>query len=411
MRCIIVLEYSDTLLTYYSFCMKNNILLLLTIFFLATSCSNKTKAPEQVLSAQHVWDLNLSKATPVRKLSEVCDSISWIKLETRDDVIVGNVNKLLINSSRIILSSNNNLFIFDSDGKFLSKIDKRGRARDEYLELDDFCVMPNGNILITDAQSQKIILYRIDGTHLNTLTLDFFPESIEALNESVVVVKCSGNYGKRVKVIDTKSGIILKEYFDYEEIFSEPVSQALSKYENEVYYKKPFYNEYYSINHELGLTKKYSFNFYEYNFNKNDLKSINFFGANSLYDSKGNVNVIRFFDLPDIYILEFECRRISEDSQFMLFSSKESSLQYILDSKNYEDDMLFYDYVILPQLRTIHNNKMAGVIYPAAWKEMINDVDAIRISTKQYEKIKETVDKIDGFQNPIIAFYHISLTK
>lgn len=56
------------------------------------------------------------------------------------------------------------IMIFDNKGKYLSKINRKGRAHNEYLSLDEVRFdEKNGQIIIYDAELEKFLYYTLDG--------------------------------------------------------------------------------------------------------------------------------------------------------------------------------------------------------------------------------------------------------
>src|SRR5690606_3193498 len=75
------------------------------------------------------------------------------------------VTKILYRDKKFFVLDKNvsvQLFVFDSAGKFIYKINNHGRGFGEYLSLDDFDIDESGNIYIHDLQSRKIIIYNRD---------------------------------------------------------------------------------------------------------------------------------------------------------------------------------------------------------------------------------------------------------
>jgi hypothetical protein len=72
--------------------------------------------------------------------------------------------KIYINDSDL-----HRLLVFNDEGKFISKLEKRGQGPQEYYELRDFQVAPNGDIHILSAR--KIHVYDSSGTHKKDINL------------------------------------------------------------------------------------------------------------------------------------------------------------------------------------------------------------------------------------------------
>ncbi len=85
----------------------------------------------------------------VVNLSSVADSISYIPLETKNSSLLNNPLSYCYENGKIYILNKYGLMIFDSNGKFIRKIDRKGRGPQEYLQIKRFEVSPEtGNILI-----------------------------------------------------------------------------------------------------------------------------------------------------------------------------------------------------------------------------------------------------------------------
>lgn len=89
----------------------------------------------------------------------------FVPLETTDDCMIGTINKLQIIHDRIYVMDRKQraVFAFDKNGKALFSIQKRGRAGNEYIEMSDFEVGPDGSVFIYDELAGKINAYDESG--------------------------------------------------------------------------------------------------------------------------------------------------------------------------------------------------------------------------------------------------------
>lgn len=99
--------------------------------------------------------INVEKA--VRKftmgnLGDYFGSIDYIRLETTDSSLLGNITGLCCERGLIFISDDNNVCrIFDREGKYIRSINRIGRGPEEYLTIRDMHVSPEtGNIFLMD---------------------------------------------------------------------------------------------------------------------------------------------------------------------------------------------------------------------------------------------------------------------
>lgn len=104
--------------------------------------------------------------------------IDTIRLETSDESIMSDILNMHIMDNRFYILTNNfsSVYIFDSVGKFISKINDKGDGPNEYIKISSFEVDKiNKNIIISDSFSRRIFIYDQDGNQIKTIQLDFQP--------------------------------------------------------------------------------------------------------------------------------------------------------------------------------------------------------------------------------------------
>ncbi len=110
-------------------------------------------------------------------LSDIADSIWYLRLEETEESTIGNIDKLIFYDDMIVVSDNEvseSVFVFGSDGRHQATISRRGRGPGEYMRIEDVEVdRDRGVILIYDRSGGKIVEYDFNGTHLASYNIDF----------------------------------------------------------------------------------------------------------------------------------------------------------------------------------------------------------------------------------------------
>lgn len=184
--------------------MKSCILLasvIITIFFMGCK---KQHGPDNVIT--HID----GKLREVKCLSLIFKLPRIIQLETINESLIGrNINKIKKKNGEYFISfDNKSLVIFDQQGKFLRRIQKKGRAPGEYISLVDFDVLPSGNIVILDVK--KLILYSNTGEFLKAIPLDIFCYNLKAVDEEHFLIRASGEK-YILYLIDSKGYVVEKQ--------------------------------------------------------------------------------------------------------------------------------------------------------------------------------------------------------
>ena len=141
-----------------------HILIYFMIFCFMQSCNNSRKHHYSLNDIPDIINISTVKTLPVKT-----SHIKYIPLETSNECLIGYVNKIMIRNNLIYVADFNQakaLFIFDIDGKFIFKIDRKGRGPGEYISFHDFDVQSNGNIYMYDNHGWKFLLFNSTGEYL-----------------------------------------------------------------------------------------------------------------------------------------------------------------------------------------------------------------------------------------------------
>ena len=152
--------------------MKPIKLLIILFVLLSAGCSREVvKMAESAFI--HNPDSVIISVQPEKdpvELSSLIDSVRYVILELTDESIVGNIDKLVIFEDRIYILDKltSSVFIFDMDGKYLSKISKIGNGPGEYSRLHFFDIEPESRqIVLTDLTTYWNMRYDLDGNFIS----------------------------------------------------------------------------------------------------------------------------------------------------------------------------------------------------------------------------------------------------
>ena len=107
----------------------------------------------------------------VGKLSDYLQDIRYIKLETNDSSLLGDISDIYYECGFLYISDANDCCkIFDDNGKFIRSIKRVGRGPEEYCEIRNISVNPsNGNLLILTTTGE-IVEYKITGEFVRRIS-------------------------------------------------------------------------------------------------------------------------------------------------------------------------------------------------------------------------------------------------
>lgn len=151
--------------------MKSLVLVFLGLIISCNNFETKIKNDDQII-------VDLSKDVNTLELSKIFNEMVVVPLESKDICLLANPTKIIERNNKFfILDFQRGLFLFDSKGKFLNQIGNQGKGPGEYLEIRDFIINKEGNILILDFK--KILMYNINGDYIKTyLEFDFLKENM-----------------------------------------------------------------------------------------------------------------------------------------------------------------------------------------------------------------------------------------
>lgn len=136
-------------------------------FLLLTGCTVTQNKPIQPLIVD-VW--SGMKNEKELFLSDIADSISYVKLETRPECLLA-FGHPLIRHNRIFYSTGrpSRFYVFDINGTFLYQIDHQGKGPGEYLGIGTWTLNESGSrIAFTDGPGEHTYLFSAAGEYINS---------------------------------------------------------------------------------------------------------------------------------------------------------------------------------------------------------------------------------------------------
>ena len=138
---------------------------LFTLLALLCFSSCQSNEPSGTPVQNVVLDLDLDQKL---FLSEIADSIEIIPLEQTDESDIRLVWRLVTYKNRYyfyngIGTEETNLLVFDSQGNFIYRLDKRGQGPGEYLQLNDIAIDRKKEELLLLTARHGVYRYDLDG--------------------------------------------------------------------------------------------------------------------------------------------------------------------------------------------------------------------------------------------------------
>lgn len=251
----------------------------LIIVCLLLACCRQT--PNNAVSNEEAYDDPSAKRlivdhiedNTVLKFSDVYDSVSFIRLETSVNSLIGNISKIIaLEDKYIILDmiSAKMVFAFDKTGKFLNRIGKSGKGPEEYdVPCDIAYDKYKDELLVWDHNRKTIKRYTLDGTFVKDIRIDWWVSSISVIAENQYLLYLNNIFQRGGKPNDHNMIIvdehkkILSRMLPYDENTKElspPSKEAITAYRDQILFSPYYSNNIYKIENNK-ISTKYSWDF------------------------------------------------------------------------------------------------------------------------------------------------------
>lgn len=223
---------------------------ILILIVLVPSCrKGRQKA---ATNAEIVAKVEVSESDKGFDVCQMADFEKVIPLETVGDALVGEIDKLEMDDSHIVILDKRmrTVWLFGIDGKFIRKIGRLGNGPKEYVSLDDMCFdKENGTVWIWDRVKQVMLEYDLAGDFLKEVATGFSSNVFAKTNEGFWL------YYSYLKNPDNNSLILVNEEMDHlvkgffatKETFPVSLSSGFTSWAGKEYFYFPLSNVLYSL--------------------------------------------------------------------------------------------------------------------------------------------------------------------
>ena len=115
------------------------------------------------------------------ELSDIVNNITYVKLETRDECMLGNISYVKYDDGHYFVQDEYGIYSFDENGNFISQIGRKGRASNEYINITTFFLdRYNNRVGIVCNATNKLMYFDYEGCFIETIMLDPDKSNIES---------------------------------------------------------------------------------------------------------------------------------------------------------------------------------------------------------------------------------------
>ncbi|WP_291527976.1 6-bladed beta-propeller [Bacteroides sp. UBA939] len=228
--------------------------IIVVFALIISSCSS---SQGRIEPSDNVIGIDVSKSEEL-DFKEYFDTVKFVALETSKDVLVGEITKMYLTSDYIIVfdQKSMDIFLFDSDGKFIRRIGKKGGGPDEYLFINDIQFEKEGMLIyVHERFRNSIYTYDLYGNLLDktqTSLIQF--NSFFKTKEGFWVYSCFSNENPKhynLTLLSSDLQSIEKQYFSQKEFVN---VTFLSTFVNDEYGRLFFYYPSSNIIYEISGT-------------------------------------------------------------------------------------------------------------------------------------------------------------
>jgi hypothetical protein len=210
---------------------KYMIILSTAVLFFNSSCSSDKHPIDNKLS--YIYLDSLSERNII---SDNINNCRFVKLETTDECLIKWIDRIEFDNNKIFIKdTNDKIFVFDDEGKFLNTIGKIGQGPDEQLNVFGFYLNKKLSIVnVVDIYKSTVFKYSYSGKLLDKKKFDGSllknTSSITAIDDRYLMLILDNdneslfNYG----VLDSKNKK-RKDYIPYMATGNQSVGFGISK--------------------------------------------------------------------------------------------------------------------------------------------------------------------------------------
>jgi len=232
-----------------------SVIFLLFLIALLFSCGSGSDKEEQVYVR---IPIEYRKASSI-KLSEFVESIDVVPLETTEDNLIGEVGRIVFIDNKYYIKSTNGrqnakIFVFNTGGNFLFKIDHRGVGPGEYIEMKDFQILQDSLLMTASNSDYKTNLYDLKGNFIKQLDFRYNIKEIQPLCDGKVVLYHSNlrELNMNAQTLLGTTCNVLSHFFKVDKVAEAKLTcqinaNAFSVCDEKVYFNYPFCDTIYQI--------------------------------------------------------------------------------------------------------------------------------------------------------------------
>jgi hypothetical protein len=312
-----------------------NLIKVLFVLLIITNCSKNERIKDTnvvTIEVPEDYSQNLLE-------DSLIENLRIIPLETNNQCLISNIEQMFLYKNKYYIHdySSMTLFVFDSTGKFLFKINAVGNGPGEYAELTDVKIDKNGEILI--LYYMQILRYDNNGKYLNTVNFSHLRNEKNGFFPFQFVPAMDGGFYFWTGTVTQGRSCNFDHYALYRVNDNATLISKEIKMERANY---GYWNRFYRISSNCYYMQSIEGNDTIYSISTNGVIPTFFidFGENSMpkdYLPKGYGHDVgkKYFDIANSTNYCSEIHDIAENKNYLWFSFRSGKINYsVLYSKH-----------------------------------------------------------------------------
>jgi len=184
--------------------------MILTISLIIMSCQNTIVTIDNQIITLDIKELPDTTSVTLSDLGFV--DIQYIPLETNEHCVISRINEIIVGENYYLTHFFPKVFMFRSDGSFVTKIGTEGRGPNEFTVVHDVDIdRTTQNIYLADGWQQRFFVFSKNGNLIRTFKTPIYAAiSFTFTNEGILCYNMNqfANVENSYNLIDTTGNII-----------------------------------------------------------------------------------------------------------------------------------------------------------------------------------------------------------
>jgi hypothetical protein len=297
---------------------------LMIVCLLLFGCEHAPK--ETVLpDGSEIIDVVIDR-NAVLKYSDIFESVHYVKLETRDDAMIGIIAKVLAVDNKFVVldeSKAKMVFVFDNKGKFLNRIGSVGDGPEEYKRPDDIVYDGyNDELLVWSNDNQAIFRFQLDGTFVGKINTKLWGNSIAVMDTNTYLLNLRSTAQKKGGpnaydfLIFNEKGDIIRQFFPFNKDMERlsPIS-TFAHYQDEVIFTQNYNNTVFTVNKD-EMKPKYYVDFHKHNIPVSSLYNVTYKELGKIIADNDYAFLISCMETSSHVVFQYVYKRVIFDGYY-----------------------------------------------------------------------------------------------